>query len=383
MQQRPKVLCLSSWYPSQLKPTEGNFVAQHLKVASTVADLALLNVVLSDQHQSLTIEEKKVPYYEKIIYIPRNKMLLIGKIVSYFQVLFTYWKHATQTPVGKPDVIHGAVLYPIGVVGLLLKWRFRIPLMFTEHWTCYHPYTKPQPSAWQRLMLKFIGNRSQLIMPVSLDLAVAMQKFGIKTPSKVIANVIDTDLFVPQAQRPHNNFRFVHVSSLDPIQKNFHLLVNAFYELKKQQPHVELHVVSDGDYSVYQQIIAGLDFAESIHFHGPQDAQGVAALLQFADAFVLSSRYENLPCVLLEALSCGTPMIATNVGGVAEIIHAKNGILVPSEDKAALVGAMSAIQQQHFDAAAMHQEAQFKYSAAAIAAQLQEAYHQVLKPNVS
>ena len=352
-------------------------------MASTVADLAFLHVVLSDKHQSLTIEEKQVPYYEKIIYIPRNKMFLVGKLLSYFQVLLTYWKHATQTPVGKPELIHAAVLYPIGVVGLLLKWRFRIPLLFTEHWTCYHAYTKPQPSAWQRLMLKFIGNRSQLIMPVSLDLAEAMQKFGIKTPSKVIANVVDTDLFVPQTQRPHQHFRFVHVSSLDPVQKNFHLLVNAFYELKKQQQPIELHVVSDGDFSVYQQIISGFDFADSIHFHGSQDAQGVAALLQFADAFVLSSRYENLPCVLLEALSCGTPMIATNVGGVAEIIHAKNGILVPSEDKAALVGAMTAIQQQHFDAAAMHQEAQFKYSAAAIAALLQEAYHQVLHPNVS
>jgi glycosyltransferase involved in cell wall biosynthesis len=76
-------------------------------------------------------------------------------------------------------------------------------------------------------------------------------------------------------------------------------------------------------------------------------------------------------------------MIATNVGGVAEILHAKNGILIPSEDKAALVEAMKAIQEHHFDAAAMHQEAQFKYSAAAIAAQLQAAYHQVLKPNVS
>ncbi|MFM8597039.1 MAG: glycosyltransferase [Flavobacteriales bacterium] len=383
MQQRPKVLCLSSWYPNQLKPTEGNFVAQHLKVASSIADVALLHVVLSDQHQTLTIEEKQTPYYEKVIYIPRNKIFLVGKLVSYFQVLFTYWKHAKQTPIGKPEIIHGAVLYPIGVVGLLLKWRFRIPLLFSEHWTCYHPYTVPQPSAWQKIMLKFIGKRSQLLLPVSQDLAVAMLNFGISTPSKVVANVIDTNLFKPTTQRPHQNFRFVHVSSLDPIQKNFHLLVNAFYELKKQQPHTELHVVSDGDFSVYERIISGLDFAESIHFHGAQDAQGVAALLQFADAFVLSSRYENLPCVLLEALSCGTPMIATNVGGVGEIIHQNNGILVPPADKDAMVNAMLAIQNQQFDPEAMHQEAVLKYGPTAIAAQMQEAYYQVLKKDVS
>lgn len=382
MQQRPKVLCLSSWYPNQLKPTEGNFVEQHLRVSSTIADVALLHVVLSEQHQALTIEEKQLPYYEKVIYIPRNKTLFVGKIISYIQVLLTYWKHALQTPIGKPDLIHGAVLYPIGLVGLLLKWRFRIPLVFSEHWTCYHPYTNPQPTPWQKIMLKFIGNRSQLLLPVSLDLASAMHQFGITSPMKVVANVVDTSIFTPKVQRPHNNFRFVHVSSLDPIQKNFHLLVNAFYELKKQQNNVELHVVSDGDFNSYKKIIEGFEFADSIHFHGQQDAQGVAAIMQFADAFVLSSRYENLPCVLLEALSTGTPMIATHVGGVAEIINSGNGILIPTEDKTALLDAMKSIQQQNFAAEAMHLEAQQKYSPTAIAAQLQEAYHQVLTPNV-
>jgi glycosyltransferase involved in cell wall biosynthesis len=100
--------------------------------------------------------------------------------------------------------------------------------------------------------------------------------------------------------------------------------------------------------------------------------------MQFADAFVLSSRYENLPCVLLEALATGTPMIATNVGGVAEIINPGNGILVPSEDKKSLLAAMQAIQQKSYDADQMHQEAVMKYSQTAIAAQLAAAYQQVL-----
>jgi hypothetical protein len=105
MQQRPKVLCLSSWYPNQLKPTEGNFVEQHLKAASQIADVALIHVVLSDQHQTITIQEKTAPYYQKVIYIPRSKVLLVGKLIAYFQVLMTYWKHALLTPIGKPDPV--------------------------------------------------------------------------------------------------------------------------------------------------------------------------------------------------------------------------------------------------------------------------------------
>lgn len=383
MQARPKVLFISSWYPSVLKPTEGNFVQQHIRAAQLVADVALVHVVLSTKHQELTHELKSAPYEEHLIYIPKSTLPVIDFLINYFRVFSTYWKFAAQTKLGKPDLIHANVLYPIGLVGVLLKIRWRIVLLFTEHWTCYHDYAHPPPSRIQQFFMKWIGKRANLIMPVSLDLAAAMQHFGISTPMKVVPNVVDTELFSPLDKKQHSVFRFVHVSSLDPEQKNFHLLVRAFYQLKKQQPKVELHVVSDGDFAAYGTLIKGFDFAKSIHFHGPQDSEGVAAILQFADALVLSSRFENLPCVLLEALSTGTPMIATNVGGVAEIIHQGNGILVPSEDEKALLAAMTDIQQRTYSAEEMHAEAKQKYSPTTISDLFLEAYQMVLQKDVA
>ena len=383
MQARPKVLFISSWYPSVLKPTEGNFVQQHIRAAQLVADVALVHVVLSTQHQELTHELKSAPYEEQLIYIPKSTLPVIGFLINYFRVFSTYWKFAAQTKLGKPDLIHANVLYPIGLVGVLLKIRWRIPLLFTEHWTCYHAYAQPQPTRIQQFFLRWIGNKANLVMPVSLDLAAAMQNFGVSSAMKVIPNVVDTSLFTAVEKRPHGVYRFVHISSLDPEQKNFHLLVRAFYQLKKQQPKVELHVVSDGDFAAYGTLVKGFDFAKSIHFHGPQDSAGVAALLQFADALVLSSRFENLPCVLLEALATGTPMIATNVGGVAEIIHQGNGILVPSEDENALLAAMTDIQQRAYSAQEMHAEAQQKYSPTTIAGLFLEAYQMVLQKDVA
>jgi glycosyltransferase involved in cell wall biosynthesis len=222
-----------------------------------------------------------------------------------------------------------------------------------------------------------------LILPVSLDLTSAMQHFGINAPMKVVPNVVDPVIFSVKEKRPRGVYRYVHISSLDPDQKNFHLLVRAFYRLKKQQAKIELHVVSDGDFNAYGSLIQGFEFASSIHFHGKQDSTGVAALLQFADALVLSSRFENLPCVLLEALSTGTPMIATNVGGVSEVVNQSNGILVPSEDESALLAAMIQIQNKQFVAQEMHREAQLKYSPNAIAGLLLEAYQLVLKKDVA
>jgi glycosyltransferase involved in cell wall biosynthesis len=383
MQARPKVLFISSWYPSVLKPTEGNFVQQHIRAAQLIADVALVHVVLSTKHQELTLETRQDPYEEQVIYIPKNELFLVGMLVNYFKIFMAYWKFAAQTKLAKPDLIHANVLYPIGLVGLMLKLRWRIPLLFTEHWTCYHEEAKPQPTRVQQYFLRWIGKKATLLMPVSLDLAAAMQRFGITAPMKVVPNVVDPLIFTPVQKRPHGVYRFVHISSLDPEQKNFHLLLRAFHQLKKQQAKVELHVISDGAFNDYAQLIKGFEFAKSIHFHGCQDSAGVAAMLQFADALVLSSRFENLPCVLLEALSTGTPMIATQVGGVAELVNDSNGILVASEDEQALLAAMIAIQQRQYEVQALHQAALQKYSPAVIAGLFSEAYQLVLNKDVA
>jgi glycosyltransferase involved in cell wall biosynthesis len=66
----------------------------------------------------------------------------------------------------------------------------------------------------------------------------------------------------------------------------------------------------------------------------------IADKMRQSDAFVLFSRYENLPCVLLEAMACGLHIISTQVGGIREHVHASFGTLIDSEDEAALTEAM-------------------------------------------
>lgn len=84
----------------------------------------------------------------------------------------------------------------------------------------------------------------------------------------------------------------------------------------------------------------GLD--DRVQFLGPLDREGVLALFRAADAALLTSSWENFPHTVVEALAVGTPVVATAVGGVPEVVHdGVNGLLVPSGDVDALVAAIA------------------------------------------
>ena len=78
-----------------------------------------------------------------------------------------------------------------------------------------------------------------------------------------------------------------------------------------------------------------------VRFVGPLDREGVLTLFRAADASLLSSSWENFPHTVVEALAVGTPVIATSVGGVPEVVHDDaNGLLVPAGDGEALAAAI-------------------------------------------
>jgi glycosyltransferase involved in cell wall biosynthesis len=107
-------------------------------------------------------------------------------------------------------------------------------------------------------------------------------------------------------------------------------------------PEVDLALAGDGDERPALEARArdlGLD--GRVRFLGPLSRAEVLALFRRADAALLSSAWENFPHTLVEALAVGTPVIATSVGGVPEIVvHGENGLLVPPGDPGALAGAI-------------------------------------------
>jgi glycosyltransferase involved in cell wall biosynthesis len=150
--------------------------------------------------------------------------------------------------------------------------------------------------------------------------------------------------------------RLIAIGRLTP-QKNFPLLLRGFARLVKQHP-ARLVILGEGEQrSSLETLIEELGLSELVEL--PGFVSNPYAWLSQADLFVLSSRFEALPTVLIESLACGTPVVATDCpAGPAEILQqGRWGRLVPMDDELALADAMAESLADTADPAALRDRA--------------------------
>lgn len=135
------------------------------------------------------------------------------------------------------------------------------------------------------------------------------------------------------------------VGRLTPI-KGIEFVLRACALLIGQRPMSQIHVLVVGDgplREALEELARCLGISKRVTFLG--ERQDVLHLLGLFDVFVMPSLHEGIPMALLEALGAGCPVVASNVGGIPEIIRdGVDGMLVPSKDPEAIAAAISALQ---------------------------------------
>ena len=165
------------------------------------------------------------------------------------------------------------------------------------------------------------------------------------TKNKILRlpNGVDTNLFIPTGKKEENLILFVGRVAFN---KGVHVLIESLHHLKTPVRLVIIGPPWELDYYQELQKLAEKEKREGKHeiiFLGALDHSDVVQWYQKASIFVLPSFYEAFPVVMLEALSCETPLISTPVGsgGISEVIrNYKNGILVPKNDAIKLAEAI-------------------------------------------
>lgn len=340
------ILWLPSWYPSKVDEFNGDFIQRHAIAVSEFCKVEVIYVVKDNTKEKKESEiNVKKNLTEIIIYYKAlsTGIKFVDRLLSQWKYIKTY-KNAIRKFIakyGKPQYVHVHIAMKAGLLALWIKKKWEIPFLVTENWTGYYLQSVPSIKNYNRFftfMGKKILREANMFLPVTINLGETVKKNFINIPYHPIPNVVDTNLFYfkPSTQP---KFRFIHISYMN-FQKNPEGILEASKKLKDLGYDFELLMIGNQNRILFESV-AKFHLTNDIICIKPAITYAeVAKELQMASAFVLFSRFENLPCVILEALCCGLPVISSKVGGIDEVVNNENGILVQSEDIDSLVSAM-------------------------------------------
>ncbi len=238
-----------------------------------------------------------------------------------------------------------------------------------------------------------MGLLSDRIITPSENLKKLVLKYGIN-PSRVITipNAINMDktgwasrdvLACMQNLGISSNLKIIGmVGRLVPV-KNFELYIRAAQKVIEQGIAVKFLIIGDGPIrTVLEELTARLKMQNHIIFTGFRD--DVFLLVAMMDFFVLCSKSETNPIALMEAMASGKPVIATDVGGVSEVVsHGIDGLLCPSNDVNGLAQAMTHLLRSPDLAAILGRNAREKilkiYSLNRVTDQLMDVYSEIIR----
>jgi glycosyltransferase involved in cell wall biosynthesis len=166
--------------------------------------------------------------------------------------------------------------------------------------------------------------------------------------------------------------RLVAVKGLD-------LLLDAFAQLVQNQRDVELVLVGDGaERHVLAQRATTLGIRDKVHFVGAQPHERIVLWMNAGDVFCLPSHKEGLPTVLLESLACGTPVVATSVGGIPEVVaDGQVGHLVHSRDPREMAACIEEVLETPWDRQQLRNYVAERFSFEVVTRKLLEMYGSV------
>lgn len=245
---------------------------------------------------------------------------------------------------GRVDVVHAHGLRA-AFIGVLAAKRAGIPSLFTAH------NLVPPMGRLPRILLRIIGKTTQRILAVSQAVANSLIAAGLPTDKIIVISngidvtafdLLDTSDIRKEFEIPAHAPIVVGIGRLSP-EKGFDILVSAFSSVLSVLPNAHLLIAGDGPEAKSLHALAA-KLGSACHLLGR--AENPIPLLNAADIVAIPSRQEGQGIVALEAMAARKPVIAANVGGLAEtIVPDVTGLLVPPENLVKLASALTVLLQ--------------------------------------
>lgn len=379
-----RVVWLAGWYPHSQNPLGGNFIRRHFNAvcesspSGSSAELFHLVPYFFGKNKPMQLpNSRREEHIIPVIQFAKGPRF-VNALIYYAAALKLVWKIRKRAP----HLVHVHAADKIGVAAALLKMVINCDLWLTEHWAIFEqavPDAFNLRSRWFRNTYRFLWNRVDTVASINETMYLSMGRiFGSLPHLHPFPNVLDTvfeqDLMVNGVpQRDSNSYRFLHISNFES-RKNVSSIIHAFAKFKSIFPLSQLTLIG-GVLSLDE------DLPDGVAAFGGLPPEELISFFRNSTALILVSDAENAPCVVLESLCYGLPVIVTDVGGIPEMCNANNAIQIPAfqtqEEKAEkIANALLVFQQkiQNFDSMQIHKNAMKLYAPNRVSRQLWMGY---------
>jgi glycosyltransferase involved in cell wall biosynthesis len=247
----------------------------------------------------------------------------------------------------RPDVMHAFFVVPSGAVAYAVNKIFKVPYLVYLGGSDVPGIDKDRYGAFYDMVTPFvrwIWGKAYITTAASHGLITYAHKADPSVDIKMVPNGVDIDRFRP-VKRSHKRVRILAIGRLIP-RKGFQYIIRALPEVVKKTRNIfHLDIIGSGPYKEQLEKLAeSLGVSEYVTFMGLVEYDQLHREYQKADILVNSSYGEGMPCVVLEAMGCGLPIVASDIPGNEELVRTGvNGSLVKPRNPAAIARALTAL----------------------------------------
>ena len=334
------ILTFTGLFPNNVFPNQGVFIKERICALSKLEDVSLKVVAPVPYCPPFAVgrwaQYRRIAAGETIdgldithpryVMTPKIGMSLYGLLL--FLCVLPHLKRLQRH--FDFDVIDAHFVYPDGFAAVLLGSVFHKPVVVSARGS--------DVNAYKRLhgmppLLKYALKRSEHVVAVSHALGDAVASLGVpREHITVIPNGVDCGRFSPQPREAARRVLGLNMSERILLSvghltwnKGFDVLLRAMKCVLQDRQDQPIRLVLLGDGAIRRELEAlteSLGLTQHVRFAGAVPNRELPLWYNAADVFCLASKDEGWPNVLMEALACGTPVVATKAGGIPEIIHA-------------------------------------------------------------
>lgn len=350
-----RILTLSTLFPAASRPNFGIFVERQCAALTAVRDFAVtvINPIgiapwplsLTEQHAALRELPHDEEWGELRVYRPRFTAIpVVGGRFNPAMIARAVLPLARKLHAETPfDLIDAEFFYPDGPAAMRLSQALGIPFTVKARGSDIL-YWRDQPACLKQMMVA--ADAASGLLAVSGPLKADMVALGMDAAKIAVHYTgLDQSRFTPRdravekAKLGISGPLILCVGALIPI-KGQALLLEALSRL----PDITLMLAGHGPAEAeYRALAQRLGVSDRIHFVGNIPHDDIPALMAAADVMALVSEREGLANAWVEALACGTPVVASDVGGIRELIKTPEAGRIVERDPQAIADAIAAI----------------------------------------